>query len=98
MIEGPAGRHSRKLRETDRGIALGLTRPDLTLRVPVDSYGLALWHPIEREVIPSDCAICSLVPVCRALQTATGVAMLWRRVGLVDAAGTPTRRDRKSVV
>ena len=34
MIEGPAGRHSRKLRETDRGIALGLTRPDLTLRVP----------------------------------------------------------------
>jgi hypothetical protein len=32
--------------------------------------------------------------VCRALSPATGVAMLWRRLGLVDAAGVPTRRGR----
>src|SRR6059036_2620341 len=67
---------------------------DLTMRVPVDSYGIAIWHPIEREVLRADCARCSLVPVCRQLSTATGVAMLWRRLGLVDAAGVPTNRGR----
>jgi superfamily II DNA/RNA helicase len=71
---------------------LGLA--DLTMRVPVDSYGVPIWHPIEREVVPRDCAVCQLVPVCRQLPTATGVAMLWRRLGLVDAAGVPTRRGR----
>ena len=67
---------------------------DLAMRVPVDAYGVPLWHPQEREVLPSDCARCSLVPVCRQLSTATGVAMLWRRLGLVDAAGVPTHRGR----
>src|SRR4051812_19631111 len=67
---------------------------DLTMRVPVDSYGVALWRPVERDVLPPDCARCSLVPVCRQLSTQTGVAMLWRRLGLVDIAGTPTLRGR----
>jgi len=67
---------------------------DLVMRVPVDSYGVALWHPVERDVLPLDCARCSLVPVCRQLPTATGVAMLWRRLGLVDAAGVPTLRGQ----
>ncbi len=67
---------------------------DLTLRVPVDSYGVPLWRPVERDVLPLDCARCSLVPVCRQLPTATGVAMLWRRLGLVDAAGVPTMRGQ----
>jgi hypothetical protein len=35
-----------------------------------------------------------LVPICRELSTATGVAMLWRRLGLVDAAGVPTLRGQ----
>ncbi len=65
---------------------------DLIMRVPVDAYGVALWHPVERDVLPLDCARCSLVPICRQLSTATGVAMLWRRLGLVDAAGVPTLR------
>jgi superfamily II DNA/RNA helicase len=67
---------------------------ELTMRVPVDSYGVPIWHPTERDVLPPDCARCSLVPVCRQLSTATGVAMLWRRLGLVDAAGVPTNRGR----
>jgi len=67
---------------------------DLTMRVPVDSYGVAIWRPIEREVLPSDCARCSLVPVCRQLSTATGVALLWRRLGLVDVAGVPALRGQ----
>ena len=67
---------------------------DLTLRVPVDSHGVALWKPIEREVFPRDCAGCALVPVCRDLPAGTGVALLWRRLGLVDSAGVPTLRGQ----
>ena len=66
----------------------------LALRVPVDIHGVALWKPPEREVLPPDCAQCSLVPVCRELSTATGVALLWRRLGLIEASGAPTRRGR----
>ncbi|MEI7733352.1 MAG: DEAD/DEAH box helicase [Verrucomicrobiota bacterium] len=67
---------------------------DLTLRVPVDRHGVALWKPPEREVVAADCASCPLIAVCRELSAATGVAMLWRRLGLVDAAGVPTRRGK----
>jgi superfamily II DNA/RNA helicase len=66
----------------------------LTTRVPVDRHGVALWKPVEREVLPADCAQCPLVPVCRQLPASTGVALLWRRLGLVDAAGVPTLRGR----
>lgn len=67
---------------------------DLKMRVAVDRHGVPLWRPEERDVLPADCAVCSLVPVCRALPTSTGVALLWRRLGLVDAEGVPTRRGR----
>jgi hypothetical protein len=65
-----------------------------TLRVPIDKHGVAIWRPVENEVLPSDCARCSLVPVCRQLSTSTGTALLWRRLGLVDATGAPTRRGQ----
>jgi superfamily II DNA/RNA helicase len=67
---------------------------ELTLRVPVDKYGMALWRPQEREVLPYDCAQCSLVELCKKLPTATGTALLWRRLGLVDEKGVPTMRGR----
>jgi superfamily II DNA/RNA helicase len=63
-----------------------------TMRVPVDKYGVALWRPTEREVLPYDCAMCSLVPVCKQLPTSTGTALLWRRLKLVDEKGVPTLR------
>jgi superfamily II DNA/RNA helicase len=67
---------------------------EMIMRVPVDKYGVALWRPIEREVLPYDCAGCSLVPVCKQLPTSTGTALLWRRLNLVDADGVPTLRGR----
>jgi hypothetical protein len=67
---------------------------DLTLRVPVDRYGVALWRPVEREVLPYDCAQCSLVEVCKNLSTAPGTALTWRRLNLVNAQGKPTLRGR----
>jgi len=67
---------------------------ELTMRVPVDKYGVALWRPVEREVLPYDCAQCSLVETCKKLPAVTGVALLWRRLGLVDDKGVPTLRGR----
>ncbi|SPE56627.1 DEAD/DEAH box helicase domain protein [Verrucomicrobia bacterium] len=81
-------------RNQDRRIVALVSLADLTLRVPVDQYGVALWRPPQREVLPPDCAQCSLVEVCRQLPSATGVALLWRRLGLVDEAGVPTLRGR----
>ncbi len=77
----------------ERIVAL-LSLAEQTMRVPVDRHGVALWRPKERDVLASDCARCPLVPTCRQLPTATGTALVWRRLGLVDAAGAPTRRGR----
>jgi hypothetical protein len=83
----------RMIRQPDRMIAqLSLAR--WPMRVPVDTHGVALWRPEEREVLSPDCARCELVSVCRGLSTATGTALLWRRLGLVDAGGAPTLRGR----
>jgi len=67
---------------------------ELTMRVPVDAHGVALWKPVQREVLPYDCARCALVETCKTLSAATGTALLWRRLNLVDAAGVPTPRGR----
>lgn len=65
-----------------------------TLSVPVDRHGVPLWGAREREVAPADCGICAWMPECRGLSSAAGTALLWRRLGLVDPRGTPTRRGR----
>jgi len=67
---------------------------ELTMRVPVDKHGVPLWRPTEREVLPYDCAKCQLVETCKKLPTATGTALLWRRLHLVDTEGVPTLRGR----
>ncbi len=67
---------------------------DQLIKVPVDSLGVPLWKPAEREVFPSACSTCSLVAVCKELPTATGTALLWRRLELVDQRGVPTLRGR----
>lgn len=75
-------------------IMASISVADLPIRVVVDSAGVPLWRPPEREVLPADCAGCELLETCRQLSTATGVAMQWRRLGLVNAAGAPTRRGQ----
>jgi superfamily II DNA/RNA helicase len=81
----------RLVREGQRLVA-HLSLEAASLRVPVDRHGVALWRPIEREVLPPDCAVCSRTSVCASLATSTGVALLWRRLGLITADGAPTRR------
>ena len=64
------------------------------LRVPIDDTGIALWNPEVREVSQPDCEVCPLKETCRELPTATGTALLWKRMQLVDETGVPTRRGR----
>jgi hypothetical protein len=65
---------------------------EIPMRVPVDRHGAPLWKPAERQVISPVCGACSLVDTCRKLSPVTGTAMIWRRLGLVDESGAPTRR------
>jgi hypothetical protein len=65
-----------------------------TVKVPVDRHGVPLWRPRERDILPPGCADCSLIDTCRQLPTGTGTALLWRRLGLVEPDGAPTRRGR----
>ena len=71
-----------------------LSLAQLSLKACVDTHGVPLWKPPEREVFPEDCSRCPCVPLCKQLPTGTGVATIWRRLGLVDATGVPTRRGR----
>jgi superfamily II DNA/RNA helicase len=96
VAQGLASQKTPVVRFTNEGhrIVAQVSIADLTMRVPVDKHGVALWHPVQREVLPYDCAECSLVETCKHLSAATGTAMLWRRLGLVDTAGAPTHRGR----
>jgi hypothetical protein len=91
-----AGQNTPVLRivQEQQRIVAHLSLADVVMRVPVDSRGVAFWKPFERDEMPPDCAVCPLVPVCRNLPTNTGVALLWRRLGLIDDAGVPTRRGK----
>lgn len=66
----------------------------LPMRVPVDRHGVAMWRPVERQVMNAECIGCAQVAACRQFSAATCVAMLWRRLGLVDASGQPTLRGK----
>lgn len=82
------------LAEEGHRIVAYLSIAQLPMRVSVDAHDVPIHNPVQREVLPADCAGCSLADACRALPTTTGVALLWRRLGLVDAAGVPTQRGR----
>ncbi len=80
--------------DTGRALRARVSLEQWRLKVPVDRHGVALWQPPLREVQPPECATCALAPACRQLPPASGTALLWRRLGLVDAAGRPTPRGR----
>lgn len=73
-------------------ISIFISLAEQPLKVFVDRHGVALWRPTEKDVSPPDCGSCAVAPHCRRLPTGTGVALMWRRLGLVDQAGKPTRR------
>ena len=81
-----------RIERNELRIAALLSLAEQPLRAIVDRHGAALWRPVERQIAPEDCGRCALVPICQKLPVSPGVAILWRRLGLVDAGGKPTRR------
>jgi len=83
-----------KIHRGPSGLYGVISLEDASVASTVDRYGAALWRPPIRESIQPDCARCPLLEKCRELPKRAGAAALWRRLGLVDADGTPTRRGK----
>ncbi len=58
----------------------------------VDSLGRALLDPPERTALPPVCRGCSELEHDQTVEITASPAYAWRRLGLVDPDGTPTRR------
>ncbi len=65
-----------------------------SLRTYVDRYGIALWNPQKRQVTSPICTPCPCLSVCRSLPPRTRTALQWRRLGLIEKNGHPTRRGQ----
>jgi hypothetical protein len=58
-----------------------------------DSHRAALVDPPERRELPPECRSCpELERYCNSVALEQSPAFLWRRLGLIDAGGAPTRR------
>ncbi len=66
----------------------------LPVRVVRDDHGVALRKPPLREVIAPVCQECDFLAECEKLPTSTGAALQWKRLGLIDDQGVPTRNGR----
>ena len=58
----------------------------------IDSHGRALADPPLIEDLPRSCRGCPELEWCRAASPAATPAFAWRRLGLVEADGSPTVR------
>jgi len=58
----------------------------------IDSLGRALYTPPERQNIPAVCRGCDQLEHDRTVAIIASPAYAWRRLGLIEADGTPTRR------
>ena len=57
-----------------------------------DSHGLALIAPETREIPPPCCEACPEASWCRTVEITATPAWIWRRLGLIEPGGRPTRR------
>ncbi|MBA2271826.1 MAG: DEAD/DEAH box helicase [Chthoniobacterales bacterium] len=64
----------------------------LTTSAIVDSHGRALQSPPERAAVPLVCRGCDQLEHDSTVQITSSPASAWRRLGLVQEDGTPTRR------
>jgi DEAD/DEAH box helicase/Helicase conserved C-terminal domain len=65
---------------------------NLQVLAHVDSHGQALLEPPEREGLPMVCRNCSELIHDQTVEIADSPAYAWRKLGLVENDGTPTRR------
>jgi hypothetical protein len=65
---------------------------DTTMNARRDRHGVALHSPLERKNYPACCQGCPQLPVCESSDPAMTPALAWRKLGLIEPDGTPTRR------
>jgi hypothetical protein len=58
----------------------------------IDAHGAALLSPPERRDLPPPCRNCVEQSWCSSVEIATHAAYAWRRLGLIEPNGVPTRR------
>jgi hypothetical protein len=65
---------------------------DVQVAAVIDSHGIALLDPPEREAIPLVCRQCPELEHDLTVVITNSPAYAWRQLGLVSEDGTPTRR------
>jgi hypothetical protein len=82
------------VRVVQRGVTLTAQLDFSAVPAParMDSLGRALHQPLERKNYPACCLGCPQLPVCEHADPAMTPALAWRKLGLIEADGTPTRR------
>ena len=58
----------------------------------IDEHGAALLDPPTRRALPPACRGCAELPWCESVEIVASPAHTWRRFGLIEADGRPTRR------
>jgi hypothetical protein len=65
---------------------------EVQISAQVDSHGRALHQPPEREALPLVCRNCSELTHDQTVEITDSPAYAWRKLGLVENDGRPTRR------
>ena len=73
-------------------VAARLDFSSVQVNAVVDSHGHALESPPERQAVPLVCRGCDQLEHDQNVQITASPAYAWRRLGLVEEDGTPTRR------
>ena len=58
----------------------------------IDSAGTPLINPEQRRELPAPCRNCVELPWCSSVGISVSPAFAWRKLGLIEPDGTPTRR------
>jgi hypothetical protein len=58
----------------------------------VDAHGVPLLNPEERRDLPVPCRGCPELPWCSSVEIASTPSFAWRKLGLIEPNGAPTRR------
>jgi hypothetical protein len=64
----------------------------IKVQAEVDSHGVALHQPPEREALPIVCRTCTELEYDQTAPITASPAYAWRKLGLIEKDGTPTRR------
>ena len=73
-------------------ISVRLDYSNVTTEAFIDSHGLGLIDPPQRENLPAVCRACDQLAFDQGVAIATSPAFAWRQLGLVRPDGTPTTR------